>query len=156
MGSYNVDKKDIIFLEQLLYDTDKEIIINELTNIDNPLFLHFFAANYNWNSGFDVPRVILENEACDLGTGLLMFHYADGYRMLEDSDEVSSSSLEEWKGFLNKIYNKLINFEFKSQNISFDPELTKIQKYKLKKNNPNIPDILINKSPGEVVNVPKI
>ncbi|WP_458354466.1 DUF4274 domain-containing protein [Peribacillus frigoritolerans] len=145
-----MDKKDISFLEQLLYDTDKEIIINELTNIDNPLFFHFFAANYNWNSGFDVPSVILENEACDLGTGLLMFHYADGYRMLEDSDEVST------KCFLNKIHNKLINFEFKSQNISFDPELTKIQKYKLKKNNPNIPDILINKSPGEVVNVPKI
>ena len=156
MGSYNVDKKDISFLEQLLYDSDKEIINNELTNIENPLFLHYFAANYNWNSGFDVPRVILENEACDLGTGLLMFHYADGYRMLEDSEEVSSSSLEEWKDFLNKIYNKLINFEFKSQNISFDPELTKIQKYKLKKNNPNIPDILINKSPGEVVDILKI
>ncbi|USK74068.1 DUF4274 domain-containing protein [Peribacillus frigoritolerans] len=151
-----MDKKDISFLEQLLYDTDKEIIINELTNIENPLFLHYFAANYNWNSGFDVPRVILENGACDLGTGLLMFHYADGYRMLEDSEEVLSSSLEEWKDFLNKIYNKLINFEFKSQNISFDPELTKIQKYKLKKNNPNIPDILISKSPGEVIDIPKL
>ncbi|MEK4066235.1 DUF4274 domain-containing protein [Peribacillus sp. FSL R5-0717] len=151
-----MDKKEISFLEQLLYDTDNEIIINELTNIENPLFLHYFAANYNWNSGFDVPRVILENEACDLGTGLLMFHYADGYRMLEDSEEGSSSSLEEWKEFLNKLYNKLINFVFKSRNISFDPELTKIQKYKLKKNNPNIPDILISKSPGEVVDIPKI
>ncbi|MDM5312614.1 DUF4274 domain-containing protein [Peribacillus frigoritolerans] len=151
-----MDKKVISFLEQLLYNTDKHYIISELTNTYNPLLLHYFAANYNWNSGFDVPRVILENEACDLGTGLLMFHYAEGIRMLENSDEVSSSSLEEWKDFLNKIYNKLINFEFKSQNISFDPELTKIQKYKLKKNNPNIPDILINKSPGEVVDVPKI
>ncbi|MET1180569.1 DUF4274 domain-containing protein [Peribacillus simplex] len=151
-----MDKKDISFLEQLLINTDKDYIISELTNTDNTLFLHYFAANYNWNSGFDLPRVILENESCDLGTGLLMFHSVDGYRMLEDSDEVSSSSLEEWKDFLNKIYNKLINFEFKSQNISFDPELTKIQKYKLKKNNPNIPDILISKSPGEVVDIPKI
>ncbi|QGQ48444.1 DUF4274 domain-containing protein [Metabacillus sediminilitoris] len=151
-----MDKKDISFLEELLYNTDKDYTISQLTNTDNPLLLHFFAANYNWNIGFDVPNAILENEACDLGTGLLMFHYADGYRMLENSNEVSSSSLEEWKDFLSKIYNKLINLQFKSQNISFDPELTKIQKFKLKKNNPNIPDILISKSPGDEVDLPKI
>jgi hypothetical protein len=75
----------ITFLEELLYNTDKNIIVCQLSNVDNPLILHFFAANYNWNSGFDVPTVILENEACDLGTGLLMFHYADGYHLLEIS-----------------------------------------------------------------------
>jgi len=147
---------EITYLVGLLYNTDKNILISQLKKVDNPLILHYFAANYNWNSGFEVPTVILENEACDFGTGLLMFHYADGYRMLENSDEVSSSSLEDWKDFLGKVYNKLINLEFKSQNISFDPELTKIQKYKLKKNKPNIPDILISKSPGDVVDIPKI
>ena len=85
-----------------------------------------------------------------------MFHYADGYRLLESSDEISSSSLEEWQYFLSKIYNRLLNLDFKSQDISFDPELTKIQNYKLKKLNPNLPDILISKSPGEVVDIPKI
>ncbi|MEC0483538.1 hypothetical protein P8828_01525 [Bacillus glycinifermentans] len=84
-----------------------------------------------------------------------MFHYADGYRMLENPDDVSKSTLEEWKDFLVQTYNKLINLQFKSQNISFDPELTKIQKFKLKKSNPNIPDILLDKSPGHVVDVPK-
>lgn len=128
-----MDKKDINFLEELLYNTDKNNLISQLSKVDNPLMLHFYAANYNWNSGFDAPRAILENKTCDFGTGLLMFHYADGYRLLENSDEVSSSSLEKWKDFLSKIYNKLINLEFKSQNISFDPGLTKIQKYKLKK-----------------------
>ncbi|MDQ0233426.1 DUF4274 domain-containing protein [Metabacillus malikii] len=144
------------YLARLLYSTDKDYIISQLKNIDNPLLLHYFAANYNWNSGFDVPTVILENEACDLGTGLLMFHYADGYRLLESSDEISSSSLEEWKVFLRKIYNKLLSLDFKSQDISFDPELTKIQKYKLKKNNPDLPDVLISKSPGKEINIPKI
>ncbi|MDI5789205.1 hypothetical protein PO124_14590 [Bacillus licheniformis] len=28
-----------------------------------------------------------------------MFHYADGYRMLESPDNVSASALEEWKDF---------------------------------------------------------
>lgn len=151
-----MDKKDINFLEQLLYNTDKNYIISQLTNTNNSLLLHYFVANYNWNNGFDVPTVILENKDCDFGTGLLMFYFADGYRMLENPDEVSSSSLNEWKDFLDKIYNKLINLKFKNQNISFDPELTKIQKYKLKRNNPNIPDILISKSPGEMVDIPKI
>lgn len=148
--------KEIKFLEQLLYNTDKNYIINYLTNTNNSLLLHYFAANYNWNNGFDIPTVILENKSCDFGTGLLMFHYADGYRMMENPDEVSRSSSEEWKDFLGKVYNKLMNLEFKSQNISFDPDLTKIQKYKLKKSNPNIPDILINSSPGDVVDIPKI
>ncbi|MBU8568307.1 DUF4274 domain-containing protein [Virgibacillus pantothenticus] len=151
-----MDEKDIIFIEQLLYSTDKDYVLNQLKNIDKPLLLHYFAANYNWNSGFEAPTVILENENCDLGTGLLMFHYADGYRLLESSDEFSSSSLMEWKGFLRKIYNKLLNLDFQSQNISFDPELSKIQKYKLKKNNPEIPDVLISKSPGEEIDIPKI
>lgn len=78
-----------------------------------------------------------------------MFHYADGCRLLESSDEILSSSLEEWRVFLRKIYNKLLSLDFKSQNISFDPELTKIQKYKLKKNNLRLPDVLISKSPAK-------
>ncbi|MDL4840322.1 DUF4274 domain-containing protein [Aquibacillus rhizosphaerae] len=151
-----MDEKDIIFLEQLLYNTDKDYVVSQLKNIDNPLLLHYFAANYNWNSGFEVPTVILDNEACDLGTGLLMFHYADGYRLLESSDEISSSSLEEWKVFLRKNYNKLLSLDFKSQDISFDPELTKIQKYKIKKNKPDLPDVLISKSSGKEIDIPKI
>ncbi|CAN7535229.1 DUF4274 domain-containing protein [Rossellomorea sp. LjRoot5] len=151
-----MDEKDIIFIEQLLYNTDKEFVVSQLENIDNPLLLHYFAANYNWNSGFNVPTVILENEVCDLGTGLLMFHYADGYRLLESSDVISSSSLEGWRDFLSNVYNKLLSLDFKTQDISFDPELTKIQKYKLKKSNPELPDVLINKSPGKVIDIPKI
>lgn len=83
-----MDKKNN-FLEELLYNTEKDSTIR---NIDDPLLLHVFAANYNWNSGFDVPKAILENENCDFGTGLLMFHYADGYRMLENPDDVSTST----------------------------------------------------------------
>ncbi len=149
-------KKDISFLEELLYNTNKNEIISRLSNKDNPLILHFFAANYNWNSGFDVPKAILENENCDFGTGLLMFHYADGYRLLENPEEVSTSALQEWKDFLFKLSKKLINLEFKSQNISFNPELTKIQIFKLKKNNQNILEILISKSLGDLVDIPKI
>ena len=37
------------------------------------------------------------------------------------------------EGFILKLQNKIMNLEFKTQNISFSPELTKIQIFKLKK-----------------------
>ena len=74
---------EITYLVGLLYNTNKNNLISQLKKVDNPLILHYFAANYNWNSGFDIPTVILGNKACDLGTGLLMFHYADGYRLFK-------------------------------------------------------------------------
>lgn len=151
-----MENKDISLLEELLYNTNKEDTISRIKYIDNPILLHCFAANYNWNSGFDIPNAILENKDCDLGTGLLMFHYADGYRLLESPEEVSNSPLQQWKVFILKLQNKIMNLEFKTQNISFSPELTKIQIFKLKKRNPNISDILINESPGNIIDIPKI
>jgi hypothetical protein len=151
-----MDEKDISILEELLYNVEIEDVLSQLSNIDNPLLLHVFAANYNWNNGFDLPNALLANENCDLGTGLLMFHYADGYRMLESPEEVSASTLEEWPDFLFKLYNRLKNTEFKLQSISFNPKLTKMQKFNLRKSNPNIPDVFMNKSPGDVVDIPSI
>ncbi|UAC48383.1 DUF4274 domain-containing protein [Bacillus aquiflavi] len=151
-----MENKDISLLEELLYNTNKEDTISRIKSINNPIILHCFAANYNWNSGFDIPNAILENKDCDLGTGLLMFHYADGYRLLESPEEVSNSPLQEWKVFILKLQNKIMNLEFKTQNISFNPELTKIQIFKLKKSNPSISDILISESPGNIIDIPKI
>ncbi|MCU5438823.1 DUF4274 domain-containing protein [Bacillus cereus] len=151
-----MENKDISLLEELLHNTNKEDTISRIKNIDNPIIFHCFAANYNWNNGFDIPNAILENKDCDLGTGLLMFHYVDGYRLLESSEEVSNSLLQEWKVFILKLQNKIMNLEFKTQNISFSPELTKIQIFKLKKRNPSILDILINESPGNIIDIPKI
>lgn len=69
-----MDSAEITFLEELRYGTDKDNTIRQLSTIDNPLFLQFFAANYNWNNRFNVPKALLNNEHCDLGTGLLMFY----------------------------------------------------------------------------------
>ncbi|MEC0483539.1 DUF4274 domain-containing protein [Bacillus glycinifermentans] len=55
-----MDKKNINFLEELLYNTEKDSTISQVRNIDDPLLLHVFAANYNWNSGFDVQKQFLK------------------------------------------------------------------------------------------------
>lgn len=78
-------------LKDLLYSEDNSKIITEIIN-KNPLDLHILAANYNWNSGFEVPKAILSNENCDFGTGLLMFYRADGYRPLRVNGKSSSQS----------------------------------------------------------------
>ncbi len=52
-----MDNTEITFLEGLLYGTEKNYIVSQLTNTNNSLLLHYFAANYNWNSGFDVQQL---------------------------------------------------------------------------------------------------
>ena len=83
-----------------------------------------------------------------------MFYDADGYRLLELENEIIESSLEDWKEFLTKLYKKILYDDFSIQSISFTPPLTKIQVFKLKKSNPSISDVFINKSPGNEIEIP--
>lgn len=55
-----MDKKDISILEELLYNVEKEDVISQLSNKDNSLILHFFAANYYWNNGLLYPKHFLK------------------------------------------------------------------------------------------------
>ncbi|KEK19184.1 hypothetical protein BAMA_24605 [Bacillus manliponensis] len=146
---------DMELLESLLYNEERDEIIRTLSIITNPLTLHIFAANYNWDDGLSIPTVIMENKVCDFGTGLLLFHDGDGYSMLQNEEDVLNSTCHEWRDFLLQLYNKITNLQFQSQCISFDPPLTKTQRYKLQKYN-NVPPILINKSPGTVFDIPSI
>ncbi|MCA0172895.1 DUF4274 domain-containing protein [Bacillus sp. RAR_GA_16] len=146
-----MDKSEVSLLKHFLYDDEKDKAKQYLTKTTDSLFLHYFAMNYNWDQGFDLPSVILENKACDFGTGLCMFHSSDGIRLLISPEEVSQSSLEGWKVFVNKVAQKLIDEGFVLKNISYEPDITKVQRYKLRKS--KIPDILIEPSPGERVQV---
>ena len=146
--------EDIQFLKNLLYSEENGSFIREIENIKNPLFLHIISANYNWNNGLDVPKAILDNRNCDFGTGLLIFYSADGYRLLESQGSVLDSPLKDWQKFLTNLYKKLLDGDFSTRSISFIPPLTKVQTFKLKKANPNIPDLFLNKSPGDEVEIP--
>ncbi|MCY8232246.1 DUF4274 domain-containing protein [Priestia endophytica] len=140
--------KDFKFLEKLLSEMDEEKVIAQLSIIQDPFTLHVFAANYNWDNGFNIPFAILENKHCDLGTGLLLFYEGDGYILLVNEKEVLTSENKEWKIFLHTLYKKLMNLDFHSQQIAFDSGLTKVQKFKLQKENPSIEEVFINISQG--------
>ncbi|WP_246070775.1 DUF4274 domain-containing protein [Paenibacillus kobensis] len=147
------DGEELQKLKDLLVSEDNYKIIAGIKNMNN-LELHTFAANYNWNSGFEVPKAILGNDNCDFGTGLLMFYRADGYRLLESKDALSESTLRERKEFISNLYQRLLEDGFYNKEISFTPPLTKVQVFKLRKSNPSVPSILLDKSPGDEVEIP--
>lgn len=140
-------------LKELLYSEDTSNIISEIKKL-SPLGLHIFAANYNWNSGFEIPEAILDNGNCDFGTGLLLFYRADGYRILESKDAVAESSLSDWKKFISNLFDKIVDGDFSNKMFSFTPPLTKVQAFKLRKSNPGIPEMFFDKSPGDDVDIP--
>ncbi|MFD0590080.1 DUF4274 domain-containing protein [Paenibacillus sp. GCM10027627] len=70
--------EEIQKLKDLLYSEDCKSTAAVLNNIQDALHLHIVAANYNWDSGFEIPKAILSNKKCDFGTGLFLFFRADG------------------------------------------------------------------------------
>ncbi|RKE02069.1 DUF4274 domain-containing protein [Marinifilum flexuosum] len=96
--------------------------------------LHHLLDEYNWDEGFDFPKAIVEDDNCDMGTAIMCFHLADGYTYLTDYEELQLlRPSSEWFVFVDKLFNRIRENNFKTRQISFDPDLTKVQKYKIKK-----------------------
>lgn len=94
---------------------------------------------YNWDDGFELPKELLENPDCDLALALEIFYLADGYSYLTDKSR--STSLKEWKLFVEKLYADILEGKYTQTASIFANPLTKVQRYKLKKQ--QIPDIFI-------------
>jgi len=148
--------QDIQFLTNMLYNEDLKLVKDEVGKIEDPILLHTFSANYNWNNGYEIPKEIISNKYCDFGTGLLVFYYSDGYTFLDSKDETLNHSDEIWEWFIQDLYTKLLNDNFVTKQISYTPPLTRVQTYKLKKSSPNIPDKILVRSPGEEIEIPII
>jgi len=94
---------------------------------------------YNWDDGFDLPKELLENPYCDLSLALEIFYLADGYSYLIDKSR--STSLVEWKLFIEKLYVDILEGKYIQIASTFKNPLTKVQRYKLKSQ--QIPDIFL-------------
>lgn len=130
------------WIEEYFNDEDKSNLERKISDINDTIMLHIIADNYNWDDGFSVPKMIIENKYCDFGTALMIFYDADGYTFLNKNNE-PSESFNEWFKFVSYLYKKLVDENFLYKSIQYSPELTKVQIYKLKKNNPNIPEALL-------------
>ncbi|WP_145962239.1 DUF4274 domain-containing protein [Thermoflavimicrobium daqui] len=145
--------KNLEQLRNLLYEEDEVKVLDEINRIENALDLHILARNINMNDGFQVACSILNNPYCDLGTALLLFYDADGYRLLTEDIEKISDRLREWKEFVLLLYNRIVNDEFSNKHISFIPPLGKVDIYKMKKKNPDIPKVFLEPSPGKEIGI---
>lgn len=94
---------------------------------------------YNWDDGFDLAKEMLENPDCDLALALEIFYLADGYSYLIDKSRSTSSKA--WKLFVEKLYNDILEGKYIQTASTFENPLTKVQRYKLKKQ--QIPDIFL-------------
>lgn len=151
-----MDKSKKEYVYKLLYSKNRKDTIDEIKSITDFKLLHIIAGNYNWDNGFEIPYSIINNKNCDLGTALMIFYDADGYRALENKEELKNPNLKEWTNFILKIREKITNNEFKVNHIKFIPPLTKVQIFKLKKNNPSITKVFIEETDGCVVEIPII
>ena len=145
-------KKEYVY--KLLYSENKKDTIDKIKSIIDSELLHIIAGNYNWDNGFEIPYNIINNKNCDLGTALMIFYDADGYRVLENKEELKNSNLKEWANFISEIEEQLLKNKFKVNHIKFILPLTKAQIFKLKKNNPNITKVFIEKTYGDTVEIP--
>ena len=141
-------------ISYILNSENKNETFEIIRTISNEDELFVLLDNYNWDNGFEVPTEILSNPHCTLSNALLAFYRADGYRYLSEGDSIILNRLtKDWEIFLKSVLRRILNKEFQIGNITFNPELTKIQKFKLKKLNPALDPVLIDGVQGKDLNI---
>ena len=118
-------------VDDMLYGDFSEDVIEKL---DNPEYLHILAKEYNYDDGSEIPELILKNSHCELSTALLIFELCEGYDFLEEKEDTDVSEYDDGRfEFIKKLYEDIIKGKYRKGHIGFQPSLTKVQIYKMKK-----------------------
>ncbi len=134
-------------IEELLYRDEKEEILKKLEKIDDEITLFVFSYNYNWDNGFQIPSVVLENKNCTLSVALMLFYSADGLSYLQDKR--ANDELPEWSKFIEELYKFILEKKYRLGKVSFEIPLTKVQLFKLKKIISLEEEVFVNNIIGE-------
>lgn len=118
-------------IAQHIYNDSNDQAIKYVQSISDEETLFVYTYNYNWDNGFEVPKAIMTNKNCTLSVALLLFRLADGLSFLQDKDSVKG--LPDWESFITSLYNQILSGEFLPGKACFDPNLSKVQMYKLQK-----------------------
>ena len=132
-------------LSYILYSESNDEAVELVKSINSEDELFVLLDNYNWDNGFEVPEAIINHPNCTLSVALLAFHRADGIQYLLEGEAVFANRLSKsWENFIKEAYDKILKKKYPNGSISFQPEITKIQKFKLNKLNPNLNPIIID------------
>lgn len=149
-----MDKHQIQQIADILYTESNAKAVASLKQLQTEDELFVLLDNFNWDNGFEVPKAVLSHSKCSLSVALLSFYRADGIRYLFEGEVAFANSLsEEWEGFVKDVYTKILGGQFPSGTISFQPEITKVQKFKLKKLKPEIEGVFLEGISGKDLNV---
>ena len=149
-----MDNRQIQPIADILYAESNAKAVTFLKQLQTEDELFVLLDNFNWDNGFEVPKAVLSHSKCSLSVSLLAFYRADGIRYLFEGEVAFANSLsEEWEGFLKDVYTSILRGQFPSGTISFQPEITKIQKFKLKKLKPEIEGVFLDGISGKDLNV---
>ena len=140
-----MDETKLNKLSYILYSesNDKAVELVKSINSEDELFV--LLDNYNWYNGFEVPEVIITHPNCTLPVALLAFHRADGIQYLLDGEAIFANCLSKsWEDFIKEVYDKILKKQYPKGSLSFQPEITKIQKFKLNKLNLNLDSFILD------------
>ena len=132
-------------LSYILYSENNAEDVKLVKSIDSEDELFVLLDNYNWDNGFEVPEAIINHPNCTLSVALLAFHRADGIQYLLEGEAVFANRLSQsWENFIKEVCDKILRKQYPNGSISFQPEITKIQKFKLNKLNSNLDSFILD------------
>ena len=152
--SLGMDNHQLQKISDILYAESNAKAVSYIKSLQTEDELFVLLDNFNWDNGFEVPQAVIEHSKCTLSIALLAFYRADGIRYLLDSEAAFVNfSSKEWEEFIKDVYDKIIRRRFPNGNISFQPEIMRIQKFKLKKLKSALNPIFIDGVSGKDLNI---
>jgi len=114
---------------------DLKEVSQAVLNFTSAEELFYFASQYNWDDGLEIPDIVANHPLCDLATALLLFWRAEAADSMENiqADSPPFEGQEDWFNFCKTITSRLLDGYYKPGPNSFAPELTRIQRYKYEK-----------------------
>ncbi|WP_082611127.1 DUF4274 domain-containing protein [Lysobacter sp. Root916] len=102
--------------------------------------LRRLASEYNWDDGFAFPCHIADHPNCDLAAALELFWLAnaDAVYLGEAQDSPHNAA---WRSFSEILAKRIIDGFYSPGPGTFDPPLTKVQAYNLRKR--GLPEIFL-------------
>ena len=149
-----MDAEQLKRLSNILYSKSKAEAVKLVQSISSEDELFVLLDNYNWDTGFEVPEAIINHPNCTLSLALLAFYRADGLRYLFEGEDAFENPLSKsWETFIKEVYDKILKEQYQNGSISYRPEITNIQKFKLKKLHPNLSSFILDGVPGKDLHI---
>ena len=116
-------------VQEMLYNDNDQEVKDFIIALDDAEELYVYALHYNWDDGFDIPKLILNNSKCDLSTALLLFYNAEGVIFWHEDYFFD----EEHRDFVTQLHDDIVNGRYIMGDIQYEIPLNRVEKYKLNK-----------------------